>query len=205
MSLIISDQIKKRQSNIELLRGLSMLFILIVHSNYMGITALYNRPYDIESFTRFLIEAIGIVGVNCFILISGYFGIQLRVKKFISLIFQIYFFSILSLVIYLLCNGFENIHSSIYIKSLFPVTNYIWFVPCYFLLMLFSPIVNTWLQNTPPRKILLLAGLIYVVSYYWEVVWKQSFSFGGYSWGFLYCCILRGTLFGGIVPLIALV
>lgn len=166
---------------------------------------MYNESYGIESFARFLIEAIGIVGVNCFVLISGYFGIQLRVKKLISLIFQIYFFSILSLIIYLLCNGVENTPSSIYIKSLFPITNYIWFVPCYFLLMFFSPIINTWLQNTPPRKILLLAGLIYIVSYYWKVIWKQSFSFGGYSWGFLYCCILRDISFGGIMPPIALI
>lgn len=91
------DIIKKsdRQSNIELLRIISMFFVLVVHSNYMGVSILYNSPYTIETFIRFLAEAIAIIGVNCFVLISGYFGIHLNIRKILHFIFIVYFYSLI--------------------------------------------------------------------------------------------------------------
>lgn len=83
---------KKRLSNIELLRMLAMLMIIIIHANMLSISRpttidLVNSP--IQVITRYLIESFGIVGVDIFILISGWFLIRTRAKSFISFVFQI--------------------------------------------------------------------------------------------------------------------
>lgn len=56
-----------RQSNMELLRVISMIFIMVIHAQF------YCIPYSIP---RWLIVIGADAGVNCFVLISGYFGIH---------------------------------------------------------------------------------------------------------------------------------
>lgn len=76
----------QRQSNIELLRIVSMLLILIVHID--GASLGLPQPMgDITSITtrdwwRLIVESISIIGVNCFVLILGYFGIRASWKDF---------------------------------------------------------------------------------------------------------------------------
>ena len=69
-----------RKSNIELLRIVSIVMVLIVHLDGaslglpepMGnITAVSGRDW-----WRLVVESFAIIGVNCFTLISGYFGIK---------------------------------------------------------------------------------------------------------------------------------
>ncbi|MCM1501090.1 MAG: acyltransferase [Bacteroidales bacterium] len=186
--------INTRQSNIELLRVISMLFILLVHSNYMGILQVYESPYNMGSFMRFLIESIAIVGVNCFILISGYFGIKLKKEKFAHIIFQIYFFSLLGLALYIAKCGVHEIPSAVLKRSLFPLANYIWFIPCYLLLMMFSPLLNAWLQQTSKKHIFFWIVALYVITYYWSIIWSLNIGFGGYSFGFFIILYAIGHL-----------
>lgn len=68
-----------RQSNFELLRLFAMFLVLVVHSDFWILgrptaTCLIEMP--VQSFTKVMVESIAIVCVNCFILISGWFGIK---------------------------------------------------------------------------------------------------------------------------------
>ena len=97
---------KERESNIELLRNISMFMILVIHDNFVslpriGIEELSSNT--IPSVTRFFIESLGIVAVNVFVFISGWFGIRTRLKSVLSFIYQILFF---------LLGGGHFIHSS---------------------------------------------------------------------------------------------
>ena len=89
------EKAKVRESNIELLRNISMFMILVIHANFVslpriGIEELSNNT--IPSVTRFFIESLGIVAVNVFVFISGWFGIRTRLKSVLSFIYQILFF-----------------------------------------------------------------------------------------------------------------
>jgi surface polysaccharide O-acyltransferase-like enzyme len=87
--------IKVRESNIELLRNISMFMILIIHANFVSLPHIqYNELTSnyLPSITRFLIESLGIVAVNVFVFISGWFGINTRAKGIFSFIYQILFF-----------------------------------------------------------------------------------------------------------------
>ena len=83
---------KVRKSNIELLRIVAMFMILVIHANMISLS----RPTSAElianplaTTTRYFIESLGIVGVDIFVLISGWFLINTRAKSFLSLFFQI--------------------------------------------------------------------------------------------------------------------
>lgn len=70
---------KDRQSNIEQLRIIAMLLVVFVHANYFSLgtvsqSEILRDPYT--SLIRIFLEQICIVGVNVFVLISGWFGIR---------------------------------------------------------------------------------------------------------------------------------
>ena len=70
----------KRKSNIELLRIISMAMVLAVHLDGASL-GLPHPAGNIVQMTshdwwRLVVEALMIIGVNCFTLISGYFGIK---------------------------------------------------------------------------------------------------------------------------------
>ena len=85
---------KTRKSNIELLRIISMILIVLVHSNYFLFGPVIGEEIEQDSFRSFgriLFEQLCIVGVNVFVLISGYFAIRPTKGKFFNLMFQIFF------------------------------------------------------------------------------------------------------------------
>ena len=83
---------KVRQSNIELLRMIAMFMILLIHANMVSLPhpttgELISTP--LPTITRYFFESFGIVGVDIFVLISGWFLINTRAKSFYSFFFQI--------------------------------------------------------------------------------------------------------------------
>lgn len=88
----------QRQSNIELLRIVAMLAVIAVHLDGASL-GLPHPVYDMSSLCardwwRLFVEAITIVGVNCFTLISGYFGIRSSVRGFAVFSLQCIFYSV---------------------------------------------------------------------------------------------------------------
>ena len=67
---------KKRKIGVEYLRIVSML--LIVANHFLLFTGVLDnvKPFTISYYIVSLLEAIGYVGVDCYVLISGYFLIQ---------------------------------------------------------------------------------------------------------------------------------
>jgi surface polysaccharide O-acyltransferase-like enzyme len=88
-------QVKVRESNIELLRNISMFMILVIHANFVALPKISYEELmsnTTPSVVRYFIESIGIVAVNVFVFISGWFGVRTRTKSVLSFIYQILFF-----------------------------------------------------------------------------------------------------------------
>lgn len=90
---------QQRDSNIELLRVVAMLMILTLHTRFEGIEAVYDGIVDANHLCRFSFQALSIVGVNLFVLISGYFGIRMKASSIINLLFQIVYIAVICLLI----------------------------------------------------------------------------------------------------------
>lgn len=140
---------KKRNSNIELLRIISIIFIVISH--YSVHNGIINSNLNI-GLNRFILEisTLGNIGVIIFILISGYFMIEsknIKLKKILRLIFQVQFYSI---IIYTICTILGKIDFSFtnMIKSILPITfKEYWFATAYIVLYLISPFLNQYLNK----------------------------------------------------------
>ena len=84
MSSATQIRIKERDSNIELLRIICMLFILIHHFIIHSLVPdLFVRDGNINAYrvACIIVNGVVYVGVNCFILISGYYGIKFKLRS----------------------------------------------------------------------------------------------------------------------------
>jgi len=144
-----------------------MLLILVLHANFLAFRfptneAIHSQP--LTSLGQVWSEALAIVGVNVFVLISGYFGIKARVKGIVSLLFQAFFYTVgvYSTLVFL---GQESFNLSEFMGSLMPLNRKAeWFLPTYLSLMIFSPLLNAIAQRTSEeelRRYLLAFALIY--------------------------------------------
>lgn len=154
-------------SNIELLRIVSMAMVLAVH--FTGAAFGLPSPDDLSSPTAMMlgknvVETLTIVGVNCFILISGFFGIRATWKGLLSFTFTCLFASAVVFMLYCVESGFSWVFlwESVCIYS----CTDLWFVPAYLVLYLLSPVLNAGLKSLDRRKLFLfLGGLLFVNVY----------------------------------------
>lgn len=175
---------KTRSSNFELLRLLAMLLVLILHANYLTFhfptnEALHSQP--IESLGRIWSEALAIVGVNVFVLISGYFGIRLRIKGIASLLFQAAFYTI-GIYLTLVALGLEPFQTKAFIRTLYPLDrSKEWFLPTYLSLMIFTPFLNAFVQKQDERGLRHYLIFFYSLSILFGFLSDQLDVKNGYS------------------------
>lgn len=153
-----------RESGIELFRIITM--ILIVAHHYVvnsGIMALASaKPLSLPSLFLFLFGGWGKTGINCFVLITGYFMCKSRIttKKFLKLLLEVEFYKILFYAIFLI-SGYEPFSFTGLVKSLLPIasvgTN---FTGCYLLFYLTIPFLNILIRNMTERQHVLLVVLL---------------------------------------------
>lgn len=149
---------KQRESNIELLRILSMLIIVIYH--FLTHSIIPNSP-ELNFITKPLITVLHI-GVVCFVLISGFWGIKFSIKGFAKLFFYCSLYSILIYLFAVLLNpDLFTLKTSI--NSFIP--RQWWFIPVYLCLFLLTPLINTQLKNSSKSKKILFIILLTIVSF----------------------------------------
>lgn len=159
---------KKRLANIELLRSLAMVMIVILH-----FLAQSDNLIELEqslSFPRvfgMLLENFCLAAVNVYVFISGYYGVYSTFKpgKVIALLCQFWFYA-LGIPLALTLLGLPTVAEAegIYgiIKYVFPIeTEHYWFATAYFMLYLLTPILNRAATGMTQRQYkILLAGLL---------------------------------------------
>ena len=145
---------KNRESNIELARMLSMFLILVIHANMVSLprpTSVDLSNDSLEVVFRYLMESIGIVSVNLFILISGWFTIKPNTKRMLFFIYQIVFLWGGMYLIFLLLGkttlSVSNIAATISLS--YPE----WFIKAYLVLCVISPILNSFADNSSEKTL----------------------------------------------------
>ena len=170
-SLVNKKLILRRQSNIELLRIISMILIVSHHFSLHGVLKNFGENALLQqSVTTILAQIIqlgGKVGVCLFILISGYFMVnaEVKLKKIFFLVLQVLFYSIGSLCFIKLLGA--TIELTDIIEAVFPVLHeQYWFVTAYVILYLISPFLNKLLLNLSKKefqKMLLVTIFLWIL------------------------------------------
>ena len=152
----------KRQSNIELLRILSMLGVIILHYNNktMGGGLQYVTDNSVNYYILMVLESLCICAVDLFMLISGYFscrGKRSTLNKPFALIAQVVIFSFAWNLFTGAVKGTLTIKSLI--SSLVPA-NY--FVVLYITVYLLSPYLNLLYERITKNFVVLIFALFSV-------------------------------------------
>lgn len=122
-----------------------------------------------------------ITGVNCFIMISGYFRIRQSWKGFFNLYTQcVFYMLILTTLSFLFLDGTAM---DIGKKTIFALTGSgYWFMVAYFALFLFAPLLNIAFEYQNQRQRLLsLIALLIIDVYIGYMHQAPEISIGGYS------------------------
>lgn len=131
-----------RSSNIELLRIVSMALIVMHHFAIHG-----SWPEGGQLGNEIFLDCIswgGKLGVNCFVIITGFFMIHsnFRIRSFLKTLFQVLFYSVAILVFFLIKS--PQLFSDIDLLRYFlpSISGLYWFATCYLALYLLIPILN---------------------------------------------------------------
>lgn len=160
-----------RLSNIELLRLLSMLGVLIVHADF-GVLGEPSRAelLSTPAYTglRTFIEAFAIMAVNVFVLISGWFGINFSWKSLAKLLFQCAFFFF---GIYIACRilGVNTVGGGKGLYMCLMLSGNAWFVKSYLGMFIFAPLMNAFIEHATDKqiKVFLLCFFVFQSFYGW--------------------------------------
>lgn len=170
---LIDKTEKKRDSSIELYRIIVMLFIVMHH--YVinsGLTTsdgpISGNLLSWRSIFLLLFGAWGKTGINCFVLITGYFmsKAQITLKKFLKLLFEVEFYRIVIWIVFFIL-GYETFSLQRIIKLLLPFINIETnFTGCFLVFYLMIPFLNILINNMDEKlhqRLIMLLGFVYIV------------------------------------------
>lgn len=130
----------------------------------------------------------GKLGVNVFVLISGYYLIHndrkiFDISKTVKFVGQVWFYSVAILIVSVICGleSMENIGIRSCIETLFPITfSQWWFASAYFVLYLIHPFLNVLLRGMDKalyQKLILLLVVCWSIIPTFTTSYYQSNSF----------------------------
>lgn len=154
----------QRNSNFELLRIICIILVICGHITMYNGTL--GQIGTINYYIGNIIRSFCMVAVNCFILISGYFGIKFSLKKLIKLECIVVFHTLLLFILAVIF----KIHTISFkedILLLMPVlTKRYWFITIYIALCVISPILNlivNVITKEQYKKILIISIIMFYI------------------------------------------
>ena len=139
--------------------------LLIVAHHYVvnsGLMEYVNQePMSARSLFYYLFGMWGKTGINCFVMITGYFMCKSRitVQKFLKLLLEVLFYNIVIYAIFLI-TGYQKISLMGVFHCLWPIGSVsTGFTSCFLLFYLTIPFLNILIQNLDKRMHQLLLAL----------------------------------------------
>ena len=175
-----------RDSNIELLRIVATLFILIVHCNGWFLIEWGSIEWSYGgwaiSTVRSIIQSVSSIGVVLFVLISGFYGIRPKLKSIVNLFTLLLFFYV---GCYLLDCYFGNTEFTWkrLLKNTLAFSRTNWFINCYLFLMLLSPLLNAFMEKVDARYSGIYLTIFLFCAFYWGCLRPSEYFYfnDGYS------------------------
>lgn len=176
-----------RKSNIELVGIIAMLFIVIWHILLHG----FQNELSIS-----VVSSLTFTGVNLFILITGFWGINFRWKSLINLMGITIFYGFISWVASLLFFN-DSIHIDDVINICLPISHngYYWFISAYIFLFLLSPILAIALRNFDNQQLLVFFVILTYINCGSGWLFNNDININGYNtMHFIYIYIIGHCL-----------
>lgn len=139
--------IKRRNSSVELYRILATLLVLIVHFNgwFVGMPSRF-AGFSVFTISQDLIESISCICVNCFLVITGWYGLSFKWKH----VWAIYSVLVWIYVPFYLWNSYNTSTFSLFgglVMSIIAIGRESYYIQCYLMLLFLSPLLNTFISK----------------------------------------------------------
>ena len=176
-----------RQSNFELLRILCMLGILTGHvllELYQD--QIHSTDFSVVNQIRvFMLNACS-VGMNCLVMISGFWSIHLSKVKILTYVGQCWWYAVWGMLLF----------GGSCLTMIFPITESgLWFVVAYLALMLICPLLNAGLASMPGKTLRKVVIGLFVCDVYMGYMHQcLETSADGYNLFHLVCMYCLGHL-----------
>lgn len=177
---------KLRRSNLELYRIIVMM--LIVAHHYVGNSGLMevmaDEPMSSKSLYLYILGMWGKTGINCFVLITGYFMCRsnITLRKFLKLFLEIMFYNIVIWAIFV-ATGYESFSIKMMLKDILPITSiHDGFTSCFLVFYLFIPFLNILVGNLDKKRHQYLLGLCLFTYTFLAMIPKIHVVFNYVTW-----------------------
>ncbi|MDE6686439.1 MAG: GNAT family N-acetyltransferase [Lachnospiraceae bacterium] len=160
---------KKREPQFEILRVAAMLMVILLH--YLSKGGLLADPagdMTVSDWAFWGLEALCLVCVNVYVLISGYFFAEnrFRLGKAAGIWCQVFFYSVVIAAV-CMAAGIADYRQYFDLYNLqffaFPVINgHYWFASAYLLMYLFSPVMNYAIKGMGRKQFQMLILLLLI-------------------------------------------
>lgn len=146
-----------------------MLLIVIHHYvvNSGLLDVMSESPTSIRSLYLYILGAWGKTGINCFVMITGYFMCKshITMRKFLKLLLQIVFYNVVITGIFM-AFGYEPYPIKHMLKEILPIQSIsAGFTSCYLMFFLLIPFMNVLINNMSRRQHLnLVIALLFIYS-----------------------------------------
>lgn len=177
----------QRESGIELFRCLLMYMIIFLHMLIHGVNGEIVSFRNGQSYETTLLESffciLCMVSVNCYVMISGYFGIKINGKKILKNYLPVLFYSFFIALIFFFAKKINFIEL---VKNCFPILRVsYWFATCYLFLCLVSPALNLIVEKYYKNKFFyFLIGIFLLITWTPRIAGQLKSVLGLNSLGF---------------------
>lgn len=164
-----------RNSSIELYRILAILAVIIGHFNVWFVGGM-PESFDFVNITvahvgQPLIAAFSCICVNMFIIISGYFGLKLKMSSLSRICLMLAFIYIPAYLLSFMCYG--DFSLSKFIGHFFVVSRAGYFIQCYLMLMFLSPVLNSFVEKYG-KRILIWCLFFVFIEFWWGCIMTDT-------------------------------
>ena len=177
---------KIRRSNLELYRIIVMMLIVahhyVVNSGLMEVMA--DDPMSSKSLYLYILGMWGKTGINCFVLITGYFMCRsnITLRKFLKLFLEVMFYNIMIWAIFV-ATGYESFSIKMMLKDVLPITSiHDGFTSCFLVFYLFIPFLNILLENLDKKRHQYLLALCLFTYTFLAMIPKIHVVFNYVTW-----------------------
>lgn len=175
----------ERNSCIETYRIIATIAVLIFHFNGWLVGGL-PKYFDVDHVSAFrisqaVIESFSCICVNMFIVISGYFGLRLKWQSILRMCFLLlsihvpfYFISC-----FFLDTPFEF---KVFLRKFLIISNGGYFIQCYLMLMLLSPVINAFIDNKDKKVGVSFTFVLVMVEFWFDCITHTDYM--GFHYGY---------------------
>ena len=158
-----------RNYGIDLLRIVSMFMVVVIHIINNGAMPETDGVIQPRYYPVYILGLMVVCAVNCYALVSGYVGYGRKIKytNLAVLWLRVLWYSVLITVVFYIF-VYKNFNIFEIIPSFFPVIKQTyWYFTSYFLMFIFTPLMNIALENMNRTQLrVLIYSIMFLVSVY---------------------------------------